>query len=135
KAVQFYRTSASKNHPGAATRLGLACLLGDMGLANKYREGLKWMRRAAESADTQYNQAPYELGLLHVEGDGNDVFMDQAYAAQLFTQAAELGHPEANLRMGEAYEHGLLGCPRDPSLSVHFYNGAAQAGLPDAMMA
>lgn len=134
KAVQFYRASATKNHPGAAVRLGKACLTGDMGLTGRYREGLKWLKRAAESADAQYNSAPYELGLLHETGYGDDCFKDEVYAAQLFTQAAELGHAQASLKMGEAYEHGLLSCPRDPALSVHFYNGAAQAGLPEAMM-
>jgi len=135
KAVQFYRASASKNHPGAATRLGKACLTGDMGLGNRYREGVKWLKRAAESADFQYNSGPYELALLHVTGYGDDIFKDETYAAQLFTQSADLGHADANLRMGEAYEHGFLGCPKDPALSVHFYNGAAQAGVPEAMMA
>ena len=135
KAVQFYRAAASKNHPGAAIRLGRACLIGDMGLGNNYREGLRWMRRAQESADSQYNSAPYELGLLYVTGYGDDIFKDEAYAAQLFTQAAELGHPAASFRMGEAYEYGQLSCPKDPALSVHFYNGAAQAGVPEAMMA
>ena len=135
KAVQFYRASASKNHPGAAARLGRACLTGDMGLANRSREGPRWLKRAAESADFQYNSAPYELGVLHETGYGEDIFKDEAYAAQLFTQSADLGHPEANLRMGQAYEHGLLTCPKDPALSVHFYNGAAQAGIPEAMMA
>lgn len=134
KAVQFYRASASKNHPGAATRLGKACLTGDMGLVNRYREGLKWLKRATESADFQYNQAPYELGLMHETGYGDDVFKDEVYAVQLFTQAAELGHPQAALKLGEAYEHGLLCCPKDPALSVHYYNCAAQADIPEAMM-
>lgn len=135
KAVQFYRQSASKNHPGAMLRLGKACLLGDMGLGNRYREGLKWLKRATDSADYQYNSAPYELGLLHETGYGDDVFQDETYAAQLFTKAADLGHPEANYRLGDAYEHGKLNCPRDPALSVHFYNGGAQGGHPGAMMA
>jgi TPR repeat protein len=134
KAVQFYRQSASKNHPGAMTRLGRACLSGDLGL-NKYREGLKWLKRATESADMQYNAAPYHLGLLYETGYGDDIFLDEAYAAQLFTQAADLGHAEACYRMGDAYEHGKLSCPRDPALSVHFYTGAAQRGHPAAMMA
>ncbi|KAL9083246.1 MAG: hypothetical protein Q9165_008599 [Trypethelium subeluteriae] len=135
KAAQFYRQAASKNHPGAATRLGLYCIRGEMGLAGKYREGVKWLKRAQESADFQYNAAPYELGLLHLAGFGDDIFKDEAYAAQLFTQSADLAHPEANMMMGETYEHGRFGCPKDPALSVHFYNGAAQAGLPQAMMA
>lgn len=135
KAVQFYRQSASKNHPGAMLRLGKACLAGDMGLGNRYREGLKWLKRAAESADFQYNSAPYDLGLLHETGYGDDVFQDESYAAQLYTQSADLGHAEANYRLGDAYEHGKLHCPRDPALSVHFYTGAAQRGHPVAMMA
>jgi TPR repeat protein len=134
KAVQFYRAAASKGHPGAAARLGKACLTGDMGLQNKYREGVKWLKRATESADHQYNTAPYELGLLHETGYGEDIFKDEVYAVQLFTQAAELGHPHAALKLGEAYEHGYLRCPKDAALSVHYYNCAAQADIPEAMM-
>ncbi|KAL8990155.1 MAG: hypothetical protein Q9177_001128 [Variospora cf. flavescens] len=135
KAAQFFRQAASKNHPGAASRLGKACLVGDLGQGVRYKEGIKWLKRAAESADFQYNHAPYELGLLHETGYGDDIFRDESYAAQLFTQSADLGHMEANYRLGDAYEHGKLSCPRDPALSVHFYNGAAQKGHPLALMA
>ena len=135
KAVQFYRQAASKNHPGAMLRLGRACLSGEMGLGKRYREGVKWLKRAAESADYQYNSAPYELGVLHETGYGDDIFRDESYAAQLFTKSADLGHAEANYRLGDAYEHGKLTCPRDPALSVHFYTGGAQRGQPLAMMA
>ncbi|SZF00156.1 unnamed protein product [Blumeria hordei] len=137
KAVQFYRQSASKNHPGSMTRLGRACLSGDLGMSgmNKHREGLKWLKRATESADQQYNAAPYHLGILYETGYGDDVFKDEVYAAQLLTKAADLGHSEASFRLGDAYEHGRLSCPRDPALSVHFYTNAAQAGHSGAMMA
>ncbi|KAF4429602.1 hypothetical protein F53441_14002 [Fusarium austroafricanum] len=133
KAVQFLRTAASKRHPGAMTRLGKACLSGDLG-EKRYREGIKWMKLAAEAADAQYNSAPYQLGCLYENGYGADIFKDDNHAAELFTQAAELGHPEANYRLGDAYEHGLLNCPRDPALSVHFYTGAAERGHAGAMM-
>jgi TPR repeat protein len=83
----------------------------------------------------QYNAAPYELAKLHENGFGDEVFKDQEYAAQLFTQSANLGHADANLVMGKAYEHGLLGCPQDPGLSIHFYTAAAEAGECEAMMA
>ncbi|GIZ43977.1 hypothetical protein CKM354_000718600 [Cercospora kikuchii] len=139
KAVQFYKASASKNHPGAATRLGLAQIKGDMGLdfriRNVYREGVKWLKRASESADPQYNAGPFELGLLHLTGYGDDIFKDEAYAVQLITQAAELGHVQANFMMGQAYENGLHSCPKDAALSVHFYNGAASRGHVEGMMA
>lgn len=135
KAVQFYRQSASKNHPGAMTRLGMACLRSDLGLQGRYKEGVKWLKRATDVADAQYPTAPYELACMHETGFGDDVFQDASYAAQLFTQAAELGHSGAYYRMGDAYEHGKLNCPRDAALSVHFYTGAAQRGHPMAMMA
>ncbi|CAI7590928.1 unnamed protein product [Penicillium glandicola] len=135
RAVQFYRQAASKNHPGAMMRMANACISGDMGLGKRYREGVKWMKRATESADTQYNSGPYELGIMHEQGFGDDVFPDATYAAQLFTKSAELGHVEACYRLGDAYEHGKLNCPRDPALSIHFYTGAAQNGHPVAMMA
>jgi TPR repeat protein len=115
------------------TRLGKACLSGDLG-ENRYREGIKWLKRATESADAMYNSAPYHLGLMYETGYGDDIFKDESYAAELFTQAAELGHPEAGYRMGDAYEHGKLSCPRDPALSVHFYTGAAERGHAAAMM-
>jgi TPR repeat protein len=135
KAAQFYRQAASKNHPGAMLRLGRACLAGEMGLGKRYKEGLKWLKRGAETADFQYNAAPYELGLLHEKGFGDDIFKDEGYAAQLFTKSGDLGHPDANYRMGEAYEHGLLECPRDPALSIHFYTAAAQSGHALAQLA
>ncbi|KAK8089802.1 hypothetical protein PG997_004763, partial [Apiospora hydei] len=133
KAIQYLRTAASKTHPGAMTRLGKACLAGDFG-ETRYREGIKWLKRATESSDTIYNAAPYQLGTLYETGYGEDVFKDESYAAELFTQAAELGHAEASFRMGDAYEHGKLNCPRDPALSVHFYTGAAEGGHAGAMM-
>ncbi|PYI05097.1 HCP-like protein [Aspergillus sclerotiicarbonarius CBS 121057] len=135
RAQQFYRQAASRNHPGAMLRMAKACLAGDMGLGKRYREGIKWMKRATESSDSQYNSAPYELGLLHESGYGDDVFPDPSYAAQLFTKSADLGHVEASYRLGDAYEHGKLNCPRDPALSIHFYTNAAQGGHPLAMMA
>lgn len=133
KAIQFLRTAASKRHPGAMTRLGKACLSGDLG-EKRYREGLKWLKLASESADAMYNAAPFHLGCLYETGYGEDIFKDEGYAAELFSQAADLGHAEANFRMGDAYEHGKLQCPRDPALSVHFYTGAAERGHAAAMM-
>ncbi|EPE09437.1 protoplast regeneration and killer toxin resistance [Ophiostoma piceae UAMH 11346] len=133
KAVQYLRTAAAKRHPGAMTRLGKACLSGDLG-EKRYREGIKWLKLATESADAIYNAAPYQLGCLYETGYGDDIFQDESYAAELFTQAAELGNADANFRMGDAYEHGRLNCPRDPALSVHFYTGAAERGHAAAMM-
>ncbi|KAL2036812.1 hypothetical protein N7G274_010470 [Stereocaulon virgatum] len=135
KAVRFYRQSASRNHPGAMSRLGRACLTHDKSLGNRRSEGVRWLRRAAESADLQYNWAPYDLGILYATGYGDHLFQDEPYAVQLFTQSAGLGHAEANYVLGQAYELGNLSCPRSPALSIHFYTGAAQRGHRLAMLA
>lgn len=132
KARDFYKLAATKNHPGAMTRLGRAGLLGDLGEATE-KEAIKWLKRATDSADVQHNDAPFYLAQLYEHGYGDDIFKDEPYAAQLYTQAADLGQVDAAFRLGEAYEHGQLGCPRDPSLSVHFYTMAAAKGHPTAM--
>lgn len=134
KAYQFYRQAATKNHPGAMTRLGRAGLTGDLG-EKQVRDAIKWLKRATEAADNVHNSAPYFLGELYVDGFGDDIFKDETYAAQLFTQAADLGHSEAAFKLGVAYEHGKLNCPVDPSLSIHFYTLAANKGHAEAMMA
>ncbi|KAL5594736.1 hypothetical protein BROUX41_001650 [Berkeleyomyces rouxiae] len=133
KALNFLRVGATKKHPGAMTRLGVSCLSGDLG-ERKYKEGIKWLKLAAEMADTIYPAAPYILGCMYEKGDGEDIFQDESYAAELFTQAAELGNADASFRMGDAYEHGKLNCPRNPALSVHFYTDAAEKGNAAAMM-
>jgi TPR repeat protein len=133
RAVQFLRSAAAKGHPGAMTRLGQACLSGDLG-EKRYREGVKWVKLATEAADVMYSTAPYQLGCMYETGYGDDIFQDESYAATLFTQAAELGNAEASFRMGDAYENGKLNCPKDPALSVHFYSGAAERGHAGAMM-
>src|SRR5690606_1880208 len=122
-------------HPGAMLRLARACLRDDLGLRGRYKEGVKWLKRANDFADPQYPHAPYELGLLHETGYGDEIFQDLDYTAQLFTKAAELGQVDAMFRLGDAYEHGKLNCPRDAVLSVHFYTGAAEKGHAEAMLA
>lgn len=134
KAWQYFRQSASKGHPGAMGRLSRACLTGDLGQPISEREGVRWLRRAAEKADEQFSSAPYDLGLLHEYGYGSDVFKDEVFAAQLFTKSAGLGHADAAFKMGRAYEHGLLQCPQDSGLSIHFYHTAANAGHSEAML-
>ncbi|KAJ6262742.1 hypothetical protein Dda_1299 [Drechslerella dactyloides] len=135
KAVQFYRAAAARNHPGAMTRLSMACLRGDLGIIDGYKEGIKWLKRATEAADYQYPNAPFELGRLHEVGDDKDIFKDPGYSAQLYAQAAELGHAEASFRLGEAYEKGTLECPQDAALSIHYYTGAAELGFAPAQLA
>lgn len=50
-------------------------------------------------------------------------------------KAAEAGYPEAHLVLGRAYREGSADIPRDRRLAGHHFRQAAEAGLPEAMVA
>lgn len=47
-------------------------------------------------------------------------------------RAAQLMYPPSQVRLGYAYEHGILGCEIDPKKSITYYLSAAEKGNPDA---
>ncbi|KAF9363832.1 hypothetical protein BGX34_003210 [Mortierella sp. NVP85] len=132
RAVQFYKKSASANHPGAMWRLGVITLYGELGVSMSSRDGVKWLKRAAQAATPEFPFALYELAQLHERGIENIVFVDPDYSISLYSQAAELGHAPSAFRLGECYEYGKLGCKQDPRLSIHYYTLAAQQDHPEA---
>ncbi|KAI9362666.1 hypothetical protein BD770DRAFT_381523 [Pilaira anomala] len=135
KAVQFYKKAATLNHPGSMYRLGVADVNGELGLSKNPRDGVKWLKRSAEAATSEYPHAIHELALLHERGIANVVFVDLAYAVSLYVQAAELGYAPSAFRLGECYEYGKLECNPDPAMSIHFYTIAAQQGHREACFA
>ncbi|KAI9323586.1 hypothetical protein BX666DRAFT_1888308 [Dichotomocladium elegans] len=135
KAVQFYRKAATLSHPGAMYRLGVAEMNGELGISKNARDGVKWLKRAAEAATSEYPHAIHELALLHEKGIENVVFVDLDYAVSLYAQAAELGYAPAAFRLGQCYEYGKLNCKQDPALSIHYYTIAAQQGHREACFA
>ncbi|ORZ18142.1 hypothetical protein BCR42DRAFT_413235 [Absidia repens] len=136
KAVQFYRKAATLNHPGAMYRMGVAEVNGELGISKNARDGVKWLKRAAEAATVEYPQSIHELALLHERGIDNVVFVDLQYAVTLYGEAAaELGYAPSAFKLGECYEYGKLECPQDPALSIHYYTIAAQQGHREACFA
>lgn len=121
KAIQFYRTAGSLQHPGAMYRLGIAELNGELGLPKRPKEGVKWLKRSSEHATAEFPHALHELALLHEQGVNNVLFIDTDYSAELLAQAAELGYAPSAYRLGQCYEYGKMGCPMDPALSIHYY--------------
>lgn len=132
KALTFYRKAAAALHPGAMYRLGIAELNGELGLSKSPKEGVKWLKRSAESATAEFPHALHELALLHERGIDNVLFVDYEYAAELLAQAAELGYAPSAYRLGECYEYGKMGCPQDPALSIHFYVRPSLSPLPSS---
>ncbi|KAI3628909.1 SKT5 [Malassezia furfur] len=135
KAVQFYRKAASLGHPGAQYRLGTAELNGELGLKRSAREGVKWLKRSAESATPEFPHALHELALLHEKGVHNVLFPDHEYSCELLALACEMGYAPSAYKLGVNYEYGRMGCPQDGGLSIHMYNIAAQQNHKEACFA
>jgi TPR repeat protein len=135
KSLQFYRKASSQSHPGAMYRLATAELNGDLGLKKSAREGVKWLKRSAESATPEFPHALHELALLHERGVDNVLFVDPEYACELLAQAAEMGYAPSAYKLGFNYEYGRMGCPQDGGLSIHMYNIAAQQNHKEACFA
>lgn len=143
KAVQYLRQASSKSHPGAMLRLGIACFYGRLGLhmgsassvGKTQQEGIKWLKRATETANETFPQGPFELAKIYETGYKDIVFVDIPYAVQLYVKSADLNYFPASAKLGHAYEYGALGCPQDAALSIHYYTIAALGGDPTAMLA
>ena len=126
------RRAAVLTHPGAMHRLGLAEINGELGLTKRPREGVKWLKRAAELADAvdpPQPQSLHELAMLSEKGIDNVIFKDEEYAAELLARASELHYAPSAYKLGECYEYGKMGCPQDSALSIHYYSAVLYCGL------
>lgn len=129
KAMQWYKRAATLGDTPAMYKLGMILLKGLLGQPKNPREGVSWLKRAAERADKDNPHALHELGLLYESATPLDhILRDEEYAFQLFQQAAELGYKYSQFRLGSAFEYGLLGCPIDPRQSIAWYTRAAAQG-------
>ncbi|CAG8788665.1 17241_t:CDS:2 [Gigaspora margarita] len=126
---------ASASHPGAMYRLGIAELRGECGLSKNPRDGVKWLKRAAEAANEEFPHALHELSELHERGVDNTIYIDIEYSVQLLIDAANLNYAPSAFKLGECYEYGKMGCPQDPALSIHYYTIAAQQDHREACFA
>jgi TPR repeat protein len=128
-------------------KFGLTLIQGRLGLRQNVREGVLWLKRAAQPVSSRSSSespnALYELAQLY---DGTSklaqptelqgiIISDEAYAYTLYLRAAELGFPPAQHQLGTAYEHGHLGLSVDPRRSIQFYAMAAERSHPEAELA
>lgn len=145
--VFHYRKAAMLGDSFAMYKIGTILLQGRLGSRSNVREGVLWLKRAAQPVASRSNSespnALFELAQLY---DGTCktvqeseltgiVIQDEAYAYTLYLRAAELGFPPAQYQLGKAYEHGLLGLPVDPRRSIQFYAMAAERSHPEAELA
>lgn len=126
KAVQWYRRAASLGEPAGMYKLGMVLLKGLLGTQRNVGEGVNWLQRAADKADKENPHALHELALLYASPPPDSrIIRDDKYAAQLFEKAARLGYKFSQFRLGEAFEHGLLGLPVDQRSSIAWYTKSA----------
>ncbi|KAI9754500.1 MAG: hypothetical protein M4579_004670 [Chaenotheca gracillima] len=126
KAMQWYKRAATLGNVQAMYKMGMITLKGLLGQPANSREAVSWLKRAAEKADADNPHALHELALLYGNAAPNDpIVRDEAYAKQLFFQAADLGYKASQFRLGCAFEYGLMGCPIDPRQSIAWYSRAA----------
>lgn len=129
KAVQWYRRAAALGDAPALYKMGMILLKGLLGQQKNFGEAINMLKRAAERADRDNPHALHELALIYEAQTGNErIIRDEAYALQLFHQAADLGYKFSQFRLGQAYEYGLLGCPIDARTSIAWYTKAAAQG-------
>ncbi|KAL8808517.1 MAG: hypothetical protein Q9182_000068 [Xanthomendoza sp. 2 TL-2023] len=126
KAMQWYHRAATLGDTPAMYKLGVIQLKGLLGQPKNAKEALSWLQRAAEQADAENPHAVHELALLYESSSGIEgLVKDEAYAKQLFMEAANLGYKFSQFRLGCAFEYGLLGCIIDPRQSIAWYSKAA----------
>ncbi|KAJ1806871.1 hypothetical protein LPJ56_005027 [Coemansia sp. RSA 2599] len=135
RALQFYRKAAAQSNVPAMYKLGVILIKGALGTTPAPREGITWLKRAADNATAECPHALHELALCHESSEIPGVIPDDSYARELYIKAGKLGYVPSQVRLGQAYEYGTMGCPVDPRRSIGWYTRAAEKGDPDAELA
>jgi membrane associated rhomboid family serine protease len=95
-------------------------------VAQRDQDALHWFNEA-----TAYRSAPagcwYDLGIVH-EQLGN-----APSAVKAYRHAADLGDPEAQLKVGNMYEKGDRGLPQDDAQAISWYRKAAEHGSAEVL--
>ncbi|KAJ2791039.1 hypothetical protein GGI18_001412 [Coemansia linderi] len=135
RALQFYRKAAAQTNVPAMYKLGVILTKGLLGVAATPREGITWLKRGADNATPECPHALHELALCYESNSISEIIPDESYARELFIKAGRLGYVPSQVRLGQAYEYGTLGCAVDPRKSIGWYTRAAEKGDSDAELA
>jgi TPR repeat protein len=133
RAMNFYRKAGALSDQLAMHKLGLVLLNGFLGQPKNAKEGVNWLKRAASS--TGHPQALHDLAQCYEKDKCPAVLPDEAYALNLYQQAASMNYAPSQYRLGCCFEYGQLGCPINPVMSVEYYTKAADTGYAEAELA
>lgn len=133
RAVLFYRKAASLGEGLAMHKLALILLYGKLGHPRNLKEGITWLKRAANHADANHPEALHDLAQCYERQGGCPVLIpDESYAFELYIRAAQLGFAPSQCRLGAIFEFGLLGQTINQEESIRWYGKAAEQGFADA---
>ena len=136
RAIQFYRKAAAGGDPLAMHKYALMLLYGHLGMKKNLKEGISWLKRACAVATVDCPHSLVDLARLYEKDSGCPmVIPDEGYSLELYNQAARLGYPPAQYRLGTCHEFGLLGCPMEPQTALKWYAKAADQNYAEAELA
>lgn len=150
ESTYHLRHAARQGHPTGILLYALACRHG-WGMRPNQKEGVEWLRKAAESASVeiaddqeqdsqgkpvdfverktrkaQFALSIYELGVSHMNGWG--IEQDKALALRCFEIAGSWGDVDALAEAGFCYAQGV-GCKKNLKKSAAFYRQAEAKGM------
>lgn len=97
-----------------------------MGNTQKRKKGTDIVKEAALSGQTS---AEWTIGKIMWEGDiDTNIPQNEREAFRYINRAAQKGHPQAMLKLGEIYNHGMSGLARDYKKAVAWVKSAAYFG-------
>ncbi|KAH7090920.1 hypothetical protein BKA62DRAFT_724621 [Auriculariales sp. MPI-PUGE-AT-0066] len=148
RARQHLEKGMKLNVEGCYYRMGMAHLLGQLGLRQEPNRGLPMLHRAAQLASAEVPQPAHVFAMLllgtfpsyRATPEQLAPFLPPGSTAvveakRYLERAAYLGNGAAQFKLGHAYEFGEAPFAPDPLLSVQYYSLAAQRGHPEADMA
>ncbi|KAL4079382.1 HCP-like protein [Scleroderma citrinum] len=147
-ARECFERGAKRNIESCIYRMGMAHLMGQLGLPAQPETAIPLLYRAATLATVQVPQPAYVYGLLLLGEFSHVTVHPQLFAPVLpphsttqqearlhLERAAFLHFAPAQYKLGHAYEFAIPPFPFDPLLSVQYYSIASQQGEVEADMA
>ncbi|KAB8664821.1 hypothetical protein FH972_026246 [Carpinus fangiana] len=140
EALQHYRAGEKAGDSAACYRLGMTHLLGQLGQPEDFPVAIQLIKHSADHADENAPQGAYVYGMLlanelpQVLVPATILQPNSAEARIHLERSAFLGFSKAQAKMGSAFELCSLGCPFDPTLSLHYNRLAARQGESEAEM-
>ena len=124
KAVKWYSLSAEQGNVNAQINLGYMYTYG-FGVEQSDFDAFYWYGKAANQGNTE---ALYYYGVMHFNGYGVELTTENRMIGfNLILNAARRGNINAQLAMGNIFQHGLIGV-HDALKAYRWYRDAANSG-------